>query len=177
MSDSLTYSDFSAIIIFMKNKKRILCLLFLIGAVPLFADIGLGAEGGYSFFCDYASWQGGVTLRISEYPFVFSAFCHTDCDDWGLGGEVDFWISNPKLLNMIHYYWGPGLVASVFKDENKNYFFAGTKVIAGLNMFPTDFLETYLQTALEFGLEFKDDVKLKNLSFSIPLQTGFRFWF
>ena len=170
---------FFAIIVFMKNKKVMLCLVFLALALPLFADRGLGGEFGYSPLGSDSSWRAGVTLRVSEYPFVFGVFGNSSQDEWSLGGYIDYWMNNPKLFGMLHSYMGPGLVFSTYmdKDEGLEHLFFGTRLVLGANLFVFDFLETYMQGALEFGLNFAGDDGLKFPAAHFPLTAGFRFWF
>jgi len=163
----------------MNNKKVIFSLVFLILSLPLFADIGIGGEIGYSPIGSDSSWRGGVTLRISEYPFVFSVFGNKEEDEWSAGGSVDYWMNNPKLFGMLHAYMGPGLAFSTYnnREEGLEHMFFGIRMVAGANLFVFDFLETYLQGAIELGCNFAGDDGFKFPAGHLPIQGGFRFWF
>ena len=165
------------------NKKflGILAALVVLGSTGAFAGAAIGLQGGYNI---NAGVGGALTFKLSNVDAVFAV----DGGIWGnyasLGVTADWWIANPRLAGMIHYFYGPGLAGGIGLNTGNNgglaYIYAGGRFVVGLNVFVIDPLELYLQVAGQLGVTFADtrhDGGIYFPEWSVPLNFGFRFWF
>ena len=118
-----------------------------------------------------------LTFKVSALPCVFAATLDTDNSSvTGVGITADWWLKNPRLAGMFHYYYGPGFAASVnFANSQYANMFLGFRFVVGANIFVIDPLELYLQAAWEPGIYVGSKFSYE-LTY-VPLNLGFRFWF
>lgn len=160
-------------------KKRILAVLaalIVAGTTGAFAA-GIGVQGGYN------PGNNGVgpalTFKLDSFDGVFAV----DANFGGgqlqnVGFSVDYWMQNPRLTGIIHYYWGPGMALSFRTGDPA--FNAAFRVVGGINVFPVEFLEVYAQVAWQPGLTICFNHGLEtgdNWWNSFPVNAGIRFWF
>jgi hypothetical protein len=170
------------------NKKflGIFAALVVLGSTGAFAGAALGLQGGYAITDAVGSTNIDVTFKLSKSDAVFAA-------DIGLAGnqlysaalQADWWVANPRLAGMLHYFYGPGLAVGVFGLSSTSSWFgliADFRAVVGVNIFVIDPLELYLQAAWQPGITFAFTNTTANDSFGFhlvkfPIQFGFRFWF
>ena len=161
----------------MKRKYiGALSALLLLASASLFANAGMGVQGGYSISNDMGGANAAVTLKISGFPMVFAADVNVNRDFISTGITADYWIVNPQLAGILHWYTGPGIDASlVFTGNSFGGVYLAGRWVAGINVFLSYTLELYLQAAGELGLTIANDVDFPK--WRVPLDLGFRFWF
>lgn len=136
----------------------------------------IGIQGG----ADAASYAGtgnvDITFKLSSLPCVFAGGLYIGNSNLsGFGITADWWLKNPKLGGMFHYYYGPGVA---FSSWFGSYMFVGFRAVAGVNIFVIPELELYLQAAWQPGIYFTSNGLASNDWWrSFPVNFGFRFWF
>lgn len=161
-------------------KKRLLAVvaaLFVCGATSAFAT-GIGVQGGYN---PAAGSAGGAafTFKLDNVPTVFAAdFYFGNAQLQAFGLTADYWVQNPRLAGMVHWYWGPG--ANIAFYPNTPALDIGGRIFAGINIFPIKWLEIYAQAAwnphlyMNFNSGNIGDASWWN---RWPMNFGVRFWF
>lgn len=162
-------------------KKRFLgALLALVvaGSTGAFAA-GIGVQGGYN-----PGFSGGagaaLTFKLDSFDGVFAVDASFAGNQlYSVGLTCDYWLQNPRLAGMIHYYWGPGFGVA-FRTYGDPAIKISGRVVGGLNVFPTKFLEIYLQAAWQPNLTicFEHGIGENGGWWNCwPLNVGVRFWF
>ncbi len=159
-------------------KKRFLGALLalaVVGSASVFAT-GIGVQGGYNPTSGAAG--AALTFKLDSFDGVFAvdaSFANGQFQAAGL--TVDYWLQNPRLTGMIHYYWGPGLAVSYWTQAPAIY--VAFRAVAGVNVFPVKFLELYAQVAWQPGIyiNFNSGVGTTDWWKSFPVNAGVRFWF
>lgn len=130
----------------------------------------LGLQGGY-----VVNGAAGlsVTFKVPKAPLVFAADLGFNSDYFSVGATGDYWLANPNITGPLYWYYGPGLAASVSLDDDLGIF-AGARFVVGLNVFPIQPLEIYLQAAGQIGVYIDDGV---GLGWGVPVNLGIRWWF
>jgi len=134
---------------------------------------GIGLQGGWNPVGN--GYGAAVTFKLSSLPCVFAAdanFANNQLNAIGL--TADWWLQNPKLGGMVHYFYGPGFAAAFYPPVTG--FFFGGRLVAGINAFVLDPLEIYLQAAWEPGMYFDSNTSGFVWN-NWPINFGFRFWF
>lgn len=162
----------------MMNKKLfgIIFAIFLSSSASIFSNTAIGAQVGYSISDKIGGGNAAVTFKVAGVPMVFAADLAIHPHFLSTGITADYWITNPSLAGLLHWFTGPGLAASVIIHENSfsGVYLAGRWVI-GLNMFVSDPWEIYIQTAAELGITVGNEVNFPK--WRVPLNLGFRYWF
>lgn len=158
-------------------KKRLLAVvaaLFVCGATSAFAT-GVGVQFGYNPVGGGS--DAALTFKLNNVPAVFAADVHlANSQLTAFGLTADFWAQNPRLSGMIHYYWGPGVALSVYPKATA--IDIGGRLLAGLNVFPVQFLEIYLQGAWQPNIYVPFDGGDLDVNLNcFPINLGVRFWF
>src|SRR5574344_499305 len=135
----------------------------------------IGLQAGYNPASH--GYGGSITFKLSSLPCVFAA----DLDLSGgnlnaIGLTADWWLKNPKLTGLFHYYYGPGFAAAFYPSASNA--FVGLRLVVGANIFVIDPLEFYLQAAWQPGIYFgSNGIGVNDWWKSFPVNFGFRFWF
>ncbi len=160
------------------NKKflGIFAALLVAGSASgAFASAALGLQGGYTVNHGVG---GAVTFKVSEAPCVFAVDGYWWNSDFGLGLTADWWIQNPRLASILHYYYGPGLAVGIDINGNQLHdLYVAGRLVAGLNIFVIDPLELYLQVAFQPGVQIGFNGAGTGFYWGVPINFGFRFWF
>ena len=165
------------------NKKflGIFAALVVLGSTGAFASAAIGLQGGAAAGNAWG-YNAAVTFKLSSFDAVFAVDLGLT-NNWGLDTlafQADWWVQNPRLAGMIHYYWGPGFAAGVYGLTGGNIGFYGAfRLVGGINVFVVDPLELYLQAAWQPGLYVGSNGLILNADtiLRFPIQFGFRFWF
>ncbi len=167
----------------MMKRKRFAVLVFLltISTFSLFAMTGFGGEGSVTFNTEnHPYWSVGVSAKPFNLPFSFTLSADFDGlheGIYGAGLNAYWWMMNPKLFGMLHYYVGPGFAFSLFPKTGTNDefgIFLGTGLMAGLNIFLWEPVEFYTQVNTDFGVIRYGGKWLPSLR--VPIKMGLRFW-
>ena len=160
------------------NKKflGIFAALVVLGSTGAFASAAIGLQGGYSPAGDYAGFNGALTFKLSSVPAVFAANVSMSGNELNsIALQGDWWVSNPKLAGMFHYFYGPGFAVGVYGVSSNPGLYAAFRAVGGVNLFVVKPLELYLQAAWQPGVYVGNTLSWDGLCF--PIQFGFRFWF
>lgn len=133
----------------------------------------VGLQGGWNPTSN--GYGAAITFKLSNIPCVFAAdanFSNNQLNAIGL--TADWWMNNPRLAGMLHFYYGPGCVAAFYPTATAGMI--GFRAVAGINVFVIPELELYLQGAWEPYLYFSSSTTGFNWN-NWPLNFGFRFWF
>lgn len=158
-------------------KKRFLGALLalaVVGSVSAFAT-GIGVQGGYNVA--NGGTGAALTFKLDSFDGVFAVdanFANGQFVSAGL--TVDYWVQNPRLAGMFHYYWGPGFAVAYWTNPA---IYVAFRAVAGVNIFPIDFLELYAQIAWQPGIliDFNNGFIGTDWWKSFPVNVGLRFWF
>ena len=133
----------------------------------------IGLQGGWNPTDN--GYGAAITFKVASLPCVFAADANlTGGQLNAIGLTADWWLKNPKLGGMFHYYYGPGFAASFYPTASGA--FVGFRLVAGVNIFVIDPLELYLQAAWEPGFYFASSTSGFVWN-NFPVNFGFRFWF
>ena len=154
-------------------KKTIIILALVLCPTFLFANIGIGVQGGWNFTNADQSIDASLTLKFSQTPFTFTVASGINEDFLSLGLTVDYWSMNPTLAGMLRFYFGPGSTI-YFTNLLSGFseFYIGLRFVSGLNVFVWTPVELYLQAAAEIGFSTR-----YKFTWRTPISLGTRFWF
>ena len=146
------------------------------GSTASFANTAIGVQAGYSISDEIGGGNAAVTFKVGGVPMVFAADMTINRGFLSTGITADWWIVNPELFAIIHWYTGPGLATSVVLTdfEYSGMYLAGRWVL-GINCFVGGPWEVYMQAAGELGVTFSNEIDFPK--WRVPLNLGFRYWF
>ncbi|GAB6091125.1 hypothetical protein [Spirochaeta dissipatitropha] len=151
----------------MKKTLRVVIIaLVFLGLSSTVYSIGIGASfGGIGRVGGNPGTSTMLSLKFDQAPFLLGVGAHNGV----LALTADWWLANNRLINFINYYAGLG----VYTVVGSNNFDVGGRMPLGLNVFPIDILELFIEIAPTLGV----DVSPVNLKFGLHSAIGFRFWF
>ncbi|AHC14536.1 hypothetical protein [Salinispira pacifica] len=147
----------------MKKFAIILVILMIITVFSASA-VGIGASFGLPI--------GGLpgtdvmlSAKLDSLPFLLGL--GFGIEPAYFGATADWWVLNENLAGALNIYLGPGLYIGGAANE----FQLGGRLPIGLNMYPVDFLELFVEIAptLTIAPVFP--------SFGAQAAFGLRFWF
>jgi len=99
------------------------------------------ARGGIGLV---AGQPSGITFRINQFPVVTIGYSFLSDSQW-IHGSLDFWALNPSLGGQFKWYLGLG--ANIGLYTNNNPIRLGLRVPIGIQWFPTEIIEIFLEAA------------------------------
>ncbi|MBI9108250.1 MAG: hypothetical protein JEZ04_15990 [Spirochaetales bacterium] len=151
-------------------KKKILLLvliLFFVASASVFAT-GIGIQGGLDFVgTPYAS-NLALSLKLDDLPMMFGIGWNFQ-NGVAIGASADWWMYHENLVGIINLYMGPGVFGG-FAIGNTNTVWVGPRVAAGLQIFPIEPLEIFVEIDPFLTL-------LPTIGFGFQGAIGARFWF
>ena len=157
----------------MKKLFSVLTVLFVLGTSHAFS-VGIGAQGGYPL-------GGALTFKVDSLPCVFAVDGHFGTAGTGIGLTADWWFANPKIEGSWGYYYGLGVMGSMYFGDDWSYISVGPRILGGTNIFLLDgFLELYLQAAYQPTFNIVLSGPEGNAGFNwkgFGVAGGFRIWF
>ena len=156
----------------MKRKVALLVLVLLIGA----AAAGFGATWGVgaSFGIDAIGGlpnQAMLSVKVPQLPILWGLGLQVGEDQANLGLTADWWLYTTNLFSFVNLYVGPGLYTALPEP-----FELGGRVPIGLNAYPVDVFELFLEVAPTLVLiSDRDGINIPD--FAVQGAFGFRFWF
>lgn len=166
------------------NKKFLgaLAALALVAVSGVFAasgrignsgKFGIGVQGGFNPIV--LNGGAAITFKIPNVPPVFAVDVGISSNGISsVGATADWWIANPNITGPLNWFYGPGLALGGSWWNDGAVFYAGARLVAGLQVWVVDFAEIYLQAAAQIGIEAGSNF---GLHLAIPLNVGLRFWF
>ncbi len=155
----------------MHKKLVILFLAFVI----MSASASAMAIGG-AFSLDpigNGAYGTALSLKLDSFEPLLGISARASGGTFNLGVTADWWMDHAPLAGILSLYVGPGGYLSLALGDNTNINI-GARLPVGLQIFPIDPLELFLEVAPAIG------ISLSPLSFPIfdfQGAIGFRFWF
>lgn len=156
----------------MRKRVMIIALaLILAVGVSGFADtFGVGAAFGISGLGGLPA-SAMLSLKVPKVPVIWGIAAQFGENSFNMGVTADWWLYQTNLVSFIGLYVGPGLYMSLPQP-----FEIGGRVPIGLNAYPLDFLELFLEFAPALVF-FSSDAGVTIPNFRLQGAFGFRFWF
>ena len=151
-------------------KKKILLLvaiLLLISTAGVFAT-AVGIQGGLDFVGSPYASNLSLSLKLDDLPMMFGIGWNFQ-NQIAIGASADWWMYHENLVGIINLYLGPGVFAG-FSIGNTSTVWAGPRLAAGLQIFPIEPLEIFLELDPFLTL-------LPSINFGFQGAVGVRFWF
>jgi len=111
-----------------------------------------------------------LSLKVPQVPVVWGIGLQVNQNDFNMAFTADWWLYQEHLVGFLNLYAGPGIYLSL-----PNRVEAGGRVPIGLNAYPLDFLELFIEIAPTLVLF--SDTGIDIPSFGLQGAFGFRFWF
>jgi hypothetical protein len=153
-------------------KKIIVIAFVLIVLVGFSASAGTLGIGGAFSMDTVGGLPGGalLSLKIPSIPILWGIAFQTGQDSFNLGLTADWWLYQRQLISFLGLYVGPGLYLTL--PDNIEI---GGRIPIGLNAYPLDFLELFLELAPTLVFFRQDGINVPD--FGLMGAFGFRFWF
>ncbi len=151
------------------KKRIIMASLVLVLSVPAAFSWGLGAAFSIDAMGGLPS-SALLSVRTPDQPIVLGVGVQLSQEHFNLGMTADWWLVHNELTNIISYYIGPGLY--LVAPETLE---VGGRVPVGLQVFPIEPLELFLEIAPAQSLVTGNGVQIPDIS--VQSAFGFRFWF
>ncbi len=145
-------------------------VLILAVAVPMTFATGVGAAFGLPFGGGLPGSNAMFSLKISQIPFLMGLGFKIDENNSAIGLTGDWWIVNKNLFSFVNYYIGPG-----FYLGYSNMFLLGGRLPIGLNVYPIENLELFVEVAPTLALGIGESLSFPEWGFQSAF--GLRFWF
>jgi hypothetical protein len=153
----------------MKKIAILAVVLVLLTATSAFS-LGLGGAFGLQPVGGLPGSQVMLSAKLDQLPFLMGLGFAIGQDVFQLGFTADWWMLQEPLINFIGIYVGPGLYVGVANSVQ-----VGARVPVGLQVFPIDVLELFLEVAPTISAIFGDPIVFPD--FALQASFGFRFWF
>jgi hypothetical protein len=159
--------------------KRILLVAVALALVSSGAwarqkDIGIGVEYVFTYGSLGALNGFAVTGSPPVLPMVFGLTFGAGSGYFNLGITADWWLYQTRLGGPFALYAGPGLWGAVNLGAT-GYGAFGARAALGLQFFPIDPLELFVEFAANIGLAISGGGA--GLSWGVAPAIGGRFWF
>lgn len=155
------------------GKKIAIVAVVLMIAVTMagMADtLGIGAAWSLSALGGLPN-SAMLSLKVPQLPILWGVAAQFGAGDFNMGLTADWWLYQQNLVSFIGLYVGPGVYLSLPQP-----FEIGGRIPIGLNAYPLDFLELFVEIAPAIVLFSSDSgVTIPNFRFQGAL--GVRFWF
>jgi hypothetical protein len=153
----------------MKRKILLLVLVLLVIASAQAFSVGIG--GMFSIDA-IGGLPEGVLLsaKFDQVPFLMGLGLSIGEDVFSFAFLADWWAFNENLVSFLNIYAGPGLYFGVREVVD-----LGVRIPIGLNAFPLDFLELFVELAPTITAQIGDPTRFP--VFGLQAGFGFRFWF
>ncbi len=157
-------------------------VIFIILVLTVLAFGNLFAFGiGGSFTLDVLeSGTRGAALSVKLdqlEPIIGVSFSSgtSGNNSYSLGVTADWWMYREPLIGIVYMYAGPGTYVNVANANDETLVDLGLRIPVGIQVFPLDPLELFLEFAPSVGVQFSNPITFPN--WSVQGAFGFRFWF
>ena len=153
------------------RKTWIIALVLLVVLAFGASAQTLGVGGAFSIdpLGDLPS-SAMLSLKLPSIPFLWGVGAQIGQDTFQLAFTADWWLYQTNLVSFLNLYVGPGLYLAVPQP-----FEIGGRVPIGLNAYPLEVLELFLEIAPTLVFFSSDGVRIP--TFGLQGAFGFRFWF
>lgn len=156
------------------KKTALLILAVLILSTVSVSAMGIG--GAFSFDAlgtESAIPGGALTIKLDNFAPVFGFGVKAGDGNVNLGITADLWMHHAPLAGIVSLYVGPGAYANITVGDS-NALDLGLRIPVGLQIFPIEPLELFIELAPKVGLGLNP---LEFPTWGIQGALGFRFWF
>ncbi|HUX51151.1 MAG TPA: hypothetical protein VMW73_10160 [Spirochaetia bacterium] len=155
----------------MKRKVIILTLsVLVVGGSNLFSW-GIGASFGIDALGGLPGQNVLLSIQFPKLPILWGIGAHANGNSYNMGVTADWWLLNQSLGGPVNVYIGPGLYLAL-----PTPFEFGARLPIGLNIFPVNFLELFIEAAPALVLVSSySGIQIPN--FRLQGALGLRFWF
>lgn len=155
----------------MRKKLTVLLLILVIAstsasAMAIGGAFSLDALGG-------GAYGAALSLKLDDFEPVMGISARAAGGTFNLGVTADWWMYHEPLAGIISLYVGPGGYLSLGLGDATS-FDIGARVPVGLQVFPIDPLEVFVELAPAIGVALSP---FNFPTFGIQAAFGFRFWF
>ncbi len=154
----------------MKRKVVILVSLALVLIATQGFSWAIGAEARLDTQSGLSQPSWMVTGQFPKIPIMWGLGAQFNGNQWNLNVTGDWWLINQHLASMVNIYVGPGFFLAA------NPFEIGARLPIGLNIFPLNFLEIFLEPAPAL-LIYSSQSGVTIPDFRLQVALGIRFWF
>lgn len=160
-----------------KMKKILLFILFLTLACPAFSDyfnrpsLGVSYHGGvYS-----PGYQNGLSINGKPFkiPLFIEASSNFVTDRSNVDLNIAWWLLNSPFAGTLSWYTGIGIGNKLFLSDLDYDVFVFVQL--GLQLFPHDFLEFFIETRPNVGFTIQNNET--DLRGGFSFYVGSRYWF
>ena len=156
----------------MRKRIIILAAVLLVGIAIAGSAQSFGIGGSFSIDA-----LGGLpssamlSIKVPQVPVLWGIGAQLGTSNFDLALTADWWLYRQGLVSFIGLYVGPGLYARLPQVIE-----IGGRVPIGINAYPLNFLELFLEVAPTL-LFFSSDSGVTIPRFGLQGAFGFRFWF
>lgn len=155
----------------MKKLMVIAIVLLVAMTVSVSADtLGIGGAFGLQPVGGLPGSNVMLSAKLPQLPFLLGLGFSVGTGDFELGITADWWAIQQNLVTFVNFYAGPGLYVGV-----ANAFEIGARVPIGINIYPLEILELFVEVAPTITAQFGDPIVFPK--FALQGAFGFRFWF
>lgn len=154
----------------MRKVVLIVLAILLIAAVGASADtFGVGVAAGLSPFGGLPGQNVMLSVKVPQLPILWGVGAQLSQGGFNLGVTADWWLYTQNLFSFVNLYIGPGLYVALPNFE------LGGRVPIGLNAYPIEVLELFLEFAPTWAPITGEGFDTSN--FGLQGSFGLRFWF
>ena len=155
-----------------KMKKILIVLLLMFVAIGSSFALGIGGMYSVNVITDGLPQNAMLTIHAPEaFPAVIGVGFAVGENTFNLGLTADWWAYQSPIAGALGLYAGPGMYAIISEDPSM-----GGRIAVGINMYPLDFLELFLELAPQVGVGFGNNT-ITFPVWGVQGGFGFRFWF
>ncbi len=155
-------------------KKKIIAIAVILLVITAASSFAIGIGGAFGFDPIGSSpYSGALSLKYSDWPLL-GISASGNSDQFNLGLTADWWLYHEHLAGILNLYAGLGGYG-VLGLGNSTNFQIGARIPVGLQIFPIDVLELFLEVAPAVGVTLGDNFSFPN--WGLQSAVGFRFWF
>ncbi|NBC30985.1 MAG: hypothetical protein GVY29_13460 [Spirochaetes bacterium] len=154
----------------MRKVVLIVLAILMIAAMSASADtFGVGVAAGLNPLGGLPGQNVMLSVKFPQLPVLWGIGMQLSQDTFGLGLTADWWLFTQNLFSFVNLYIGPGLYVAVPNFE------LGGRVPIGLNAYPIEVLELFLEFAPTWAPITGNGFDTGN--FGLQGSFGLRFWF
>jgi hypothetical protein len=152
-------------------KKKVLIIALALLAVTAASSFAIGIGGSFALpGLGLPGTDVMLSAKLDQLPFLMGIGFTIGQNTFQLGFTADWWLFTENLVSFINLYAGPGLYVGISEAIQ-----LGARVPIGLNAYPLDILELFLEIAPTISATFGDPISFPNFDWQGSF--GFRFWF
>jgi hypothetical protein len=155
----------------MRRKIVILVLAITVAVGAQAFSWGIGASFGIDALGGLPGQNVMLSVQFPKLPILWGFGARVDHNSYNVGVTADWWLINQNLVSFLNIYVGPGLYLALPKP-----FEFGARLPIGLNAFPVNFLELFIEAAPALVLV-SSNSGVQIPDFRLQGALGLRFWF